>query len=53
MSRFRLAAGAGNLVAVIGGAVLILVLLTLLFSMITFARQNISSLLSTMFGVIR
>lgn len=41
VSRFRLAAGAGNLVAVIGGAVLILVLLTLLFSMINFVSKDL------------
>ena len=31
---------------------LLFALLALLFSMITFARQSVSSLLSTMFGVI-
>jgi len=38
--RFRIAAGAGNLVAVIGGAVLILVLLTLVFSMVSFVMND-------------
>lgn len=38
--RFRLAVGAGNLVAVIGGAVAILLLLTLLFNMIYFVIND-------------
>jgi hypothetical protein len=41
-SRFRLAAGAANLVAVIGGAVLILVLLALLFNMINFVSNDMT-----------
>lgn len=41
-SRYRLAAGAGNLAAVIGGTVLILVLLALLFSMINFVTTDLS-----------
>lgn len=41
-SRFRLAAGAGNLVAVIGGTVLILILLSLLFNMINFVSNDMS-----------
>lgn len=38
--RFRLAVGAGNLVAVIGGTVAILVLLALLFSMVNFVIND-------------
>jgi hypothetical protein len=38
--RFRLAVGAGNLVAVIGGTVAILLLLTLLFNMIYFVIND-------------
>ena len=41
-NRFRLAAGAGNLVAVIGGAVMILVLLALLFNMINFVSNDMT-----------
>ena len=41
-TRFRLALGASNLVAVIGGAVAILVLLTLLFSMINFVNTDMT-----------
>lgn len=40
--RFRLAMGAGNLVAVIGGAVAILVMLALLFNMINFVVNDMS-----------
>ena len=39
---FRVAFGAGNLVAVIGGTVLILVLLTLLFNMIYYVTTDMS-----------
>lgn len=42
LSRFRLAMGAGNLVAVIGGAVVILVLLSLLFNMIHFVVNDMN-----------
>ena len=38
--RFRLAVGAGNLVAVIGGTVAILLLLTLLFNMLYFVIND-------------
>ena len=38
--RFRLAVGAGNLFAVIGGTVAILVLLTLLFNMVYFVISD-------------
>ena len=38
--RFRLAVGAGNLFAVIGGTVAILVLLTLLFNMVYFVIND-------------
>ena len=38
--RFRLAVGAGNLVAVIGGTVAILVLLSLLFNMVYFVLDD-------------
>lgn len=38
--RVRLAVGAGNLAAVIGGAVAILVLLTLLFNMVYFVIND-------------
>ena len=38
--RFRLAVGAGNLVAVIGGTVAILILLALLFSMVNFVIND-------------
>ena len=51
-SRFRVALGAGNLVAVIGGALLILLLVTLIFSMIYFVINDMSrsfSLFSTNF----
>ena len=41
-SRFRVALGAGNLVAVIGGALLILLLLTMIFSMIYFVINDMS-----------
>ena len=41
-SRFRVALGAGNLVAVIGGALLILLLVTLIFSMIYFVINDMS-----------
>lgn len=39
--RFKLAVGAGNLIAVIGGTVAILLLLTLLFNMIYFVMNDI------------
>lgn len=51
-SRLRLAMGAGNLMAVIAGAVLILVLLTLIFSMVYFVIKDMGrnfSLFSTNF----
>lgn len=51
-SRFRIAMGAGNLVAVIGGAVLILLLLTMIFSMVYFVMNDMNrnfSLFSTHF----
>ena len=38
--RVRLAVGAGNLIAVIGGTVAILLLLTLLFNMIYFVMND-------------
>ena len=41
-SRIRFAFGAGNLVAVISGTVLILVLLTLLLSMVNFLMSDLS-----------
>ena len=40
--RFRMAVGAGNLFAVIGGAVAILVLLTLIFNMVYFVINDMS-----------
>lgn len=40
--RFRLVVGAGNLISVIGGAVAILVLLTLLFNMINFVVNDMT-----------
>ncbi len=51
-SRFRVALGAGNLVAVIGGALLILLLVTLIISMVYFVINDMSrsfSLFSTNF----
>ena len=51
-SRLRVAAGAGNLVAVIGGALLILLLLTMIFSMYFFVVNDMGrsfSLFSTNF----
>ena len=39
-SRIRVAAGAGNLIAIIAGTMLILVLLTLIFSMIHFVISD-------------
>ena len=42
MNRFRLAAGAGNLIAVIGGAVLILILTMMIFSMVYFVINDLS-----------
>ena len=51
-SRLRGAAGAGNLVAVIGGALLILLLLTMIFSMYFFVVNDMGrsfSLFSTNF----
>ena len=51
-SRFRLAVGAGNLGAVIGGAVLILLLLTMIFSMVYYVINDMNrsfSLFSTNF----
>lgn len=51
--RWRMISQIGQLAALVIGILLLFALLALLFSMITFARQNISSLLSTMFGVIR
>ena len=51
-SRFRVALGAGNLVAVIGGAVLILLLLTMIFSMAHYVINDMNrnfSLFSTNF----
>ena len=51
-SRFRLAMGAGNLFGVIVGAVLILLLLTLIFSMVYFVISDMGrnfSLFSTNF----
>ncbi len=40
MDRFRIASGAGNLFAVITGAVVILLLLALLFNMISFVLND-------------
>ena len=51
--RWRMIAQIGHLAALVIGVLLLFALLTLLFSMITFARQNLSSLLSMMFGNIR
>ncbi len=51
--RWRMISQIGQLAALVIGILLLFALLALLFSMITFARQNLSSLLSTMFGVIR
>ena len=51
--RWRMISQIGQLAALVIGILLLFALLALLFSMITFARQNISSLHSTMFGVIR
>ena len=51
--RWRMISQIGQLAALVIGILLLFALLALLFSMISFARQNISSLLSTMFGVIR
>ena len=51
--RWRMISQIGQLATLVIGILLLFALLALLFSMITFARQNISSLLSTMFGVIR
>ena len=51
-SRFRVALGAGNLVAVIGGALLILLLVTMILSMIYFVINDMNrsfSLFSTNF----
>ena len=51
-NHFRLAVGAGNLVAVIGGAVLILLLLTMIFSMAHYVINDMNrnfSLFSTNF----
>ena len=51
-NRIRIAMGAGNLVAVIGGAVLILLLLTMIFSMVYFVMNDMGrnfSLFSTHF----
>lgn len=51
-NHFRLAVGAGNLVAVIGGAVLILLLLTMIFSMVHYVINDMNrnfSLFSTNF----
>ena len=42
MNRFRLASGAGNLIAVIGGAVLILILTMMIFSMVYFVINDLS-----------
>lgn len=51
--RWRMISQIGQLAGLVTGVLLLFALLALLFSMITFARQNISSLLSAMFGVIR
>ena len=51
--RWRMISQIGQLAALVIGILLLFALLALLFSMITFARQNLSSLLSTMCGVIR
>ena len=51
--RWRMISQIGQLAALVIGILLLFALLALLFSMITFARQNISSLLSAMFGGIR
>ena len=51
--RWRMISQIGQLAALVIGILLLFALLALLFSMITFARQNISSLISTMFGVKR
>lgn len=40
ISRFRLAMGAGNLVAVIGGALVILLMLTMIFSIVYFVIND-------------
>ena len=50
--RWRMISQMGQLAALVTGVLLLFALLALLFSMITFARQSVSSLLSTMFGVI-
>ena len=50
--RWRMISQMGHLAALVTGVLLLFALLALLFSMITFARQSVSSLLSTMFGVI-
>ena len=50
--RWRMISQIGQLAALVIGILLLFALLALLFSMITFARQSVSSLLSTMFGVI-
>ena len=51
-SRFRFAAGAGNLMSIIAGTLLILLLLTLIFSMVRFVITDMErnfSLFSTRF----
>ena len=51
--RWRMISQIGHLAALVAGILALLALLALLFSMITFARQSVSSLISTMFGGIR
>ena len=51
--RWRMISQIGQLAGLVTGVLLLFALLALLFSMITFARQNLSSLLSMMFGNIR
>ena len=51
--RWRMISQIGQLAALVIGILLLFALLALLFSMIAFARQNLSSLLAALFGVIR
>ena len=51
--RWRMISQIGQLAGLVTGVLLLFALLALLFSMITFAGQSLSSLLSMMFGGIR
>ncbi len=50
--RWRMISQIWELAALVTGVLALFALLALLFSMISFARQSVSSLLSMMFGIV-